>query len=275
MPVPHPRLGLGPADRDADTVIGDLERGCLVIGRQHHRDMPGAPGRERIFHRVAHRLRHDERQWHRLIGRHLQRRGLDSELQPPARHLAHCHEQLLAELHQELAHVYRVHLAMRIQMPVQRRQRAHPVAGGLELGPRLRQADSAGLQVQQAGDDLQVVFHAMVNFLHRQFLLAHGRVEPGLVMRQHQGRSLERDAEPAQGDRVEPDVRQVERAAVAPPIHGHPQPGHRSIDQPPRHQAGYGHTSRPEQECPGHAATRGQQGQRQRAGSAAERRQGA
>ena len=91
-----------------------------------------------------------------------------------------------------------MHLAMRIEMAVQCRQSAHPVPRCLEFGPGLGQANTARLQVQQACNDLQVVFHPVMDFLHQKLLLGDSSLQPPVLTVQHKGRTPERDVEPAE-----------------------------------------------------------------------------
>ena len=124
---------------------------------------------------------------------------------------------------------------MGIEMPVQGGERTDAVTRGLELRACFGLADAARLQVQQAGDDLQIIFYSMMDFLHQQLLLTHGGLQAGLLAAQHHGG-------PAEGDDEEPQVARqrgvlglvgadVEKPARSPTVHPRVQPGQRTGDE--------------------------------------------
>ena len=66
-------------------------------------------------------------------------------------------------------------------------ERPDAVACGGELGARFRLPDPVGLEVQQGGDDLQVVLHPVVDLLDQQRLMRLRQPQPLLVRAQGVG----------------------------------------------------------------------------------------
>ena len=198
-------------DVQLDLAVADLG--------QPDADRAGAAGGIGVFDRVGDRLGDDQAERHRLVARHLQLGRVDLELRRGRSSLSPiAWNNGPAQLGQEDAHVDRVQLAMRVEVPVDRGQRAHAVAGRLELGLRFRQADPARLQVQQAGDDLQVVFDPVMDFLHRQFVLLHGALQLALPPARASVERLNESASCAILVRQAGRAVRVEPAAVAPAI---------------------------------------------------------
>src|SRR5689334_15215685 len=93
---------------------------------------------KRILHRIADRLGDDQSKRHSLIAVHLQLGRFNLEMQAIAFGLSHGLEQLFAEFGKKTARVYRVQLALEVEMAVQSGQRPDAVARGLKLRFRLR-----------------------------------------------------------------------------------------------------------------------------------------
>ena len=223
--VADARLGLGAAGRDADPVVLDHQAShTLAKIAEQDMDVAAAATGKGILDRVADRLGDDQRQRHRLIGIQFDLGRLDMELDPASLLLADRLEQLRAELLQERAHVEGLQLAFRIQIPVQRRQRPHPVARGGELGARLGLANAVGLQVQQRGDDLQVVLDPVVDLLDQQLLPGLRALQRRLMRGQAARRLGEGMRQLAQLDRHQAGIAGIIVAGMAPMGHGAGQP---------------------------------------------------